>query len=469
MTVYYLGPEETFSHRTASRMAQPGETLTPCSTFREVFRRTAETPGNAAVVPFENTSQGPITEVMDLLAEHPSLIAVACTAIPVHQHLLTRDLTTPIRQILSKAEALAQCRTTLQQAYPGIPLVPVSSTAEAARRAQQDPSLAAVAGESTGKRYELALRRPDVQDVQGNTTRFFRLESRTHAARTAPLPPTHALLYASINDHPGSLMELLNPLRAMDLTFIQSRPIPGEKWKYAFFLELLIGASGCPLATILAKVQEVTREVRLLGSYTITSQPTVLDANNTTALSSLRAMIADIDASLIHAFAVRRKYHVNPMLYIHVEPITIAEIAHIFATGEAAEQSLALRRFYLTTVVPYLAEIEDNEEPRQAFHADTEAISALARRFRFATKVIARKRVELAPELRAAANTGDPAQVEHALLNQALEDRVLERARNGAVSEGFNETQVRNIVTLYHDYLLPISRLIQVHVILAQA
>ncbi len=468
MTVYYLGPEETFSHRTASRMAKPGEDLTPCPSFRDVFRRTMENPGSAAVVPFENTSQGPVTEVMDLLAEYPSLMAVSCTAVPVHQHLLSHDLTTPIRQILSKAEALAQCRSTLQQAYPGIPLVPVASTAEAARLAQCDPSLAAVAGESTGKRYGLALRRPDVQDIQGNTTRFFRLESRATASRTALLPPTHALLYISLEDRPGSLIELLEPLRALNLTFIQSRPIPGEKWKYAFFVELLIGTSGTPLATILAQLQRSTREVILLGSYTITTQPTVLDNTNTTALSSLRAMIADIDASLVHAFAVRRKYHVNPALYTHVDPISIPELAKAFATGEASIQTQALRRFYLTTVVPYLAELGDNKEPRQAFHADTDAISALVRRFRFATKVIARKRVELAPELRAAANTGDPEQVEHALLNEAVEERVLARARANAAAEHFNENQIENIVALYRDYLLPISRLIQVYVILAQ-
>ncbi len=469
MTVYYLGPEETFSHRAASRMATPGEDLTPCATFRDVFRRTVETPDSAAVVPFENTSQGPVTEVMDLLAETPSLTAVACTAVPVHQHLLSRDLTTPIRQILSKAEALAQCRETLQKSYPNVPLIPVASTAEAACLAQGDPTIAAVAGESTGKRYGLALRRPDVQDVQGNTTRFFRLESRAQTARKAILPPTHALLYVTIDDRPGSLIELLEPLRGIDLTFIQSRPISGEKWKYAFFLELLIGTSGCPLATILAKVQSVTQEVRLLGSYTITSQPTVLDANNTTALSSLRAMIADIDASLIHAFAVRRKYHVNPALYTHVDPISIPELARAFATGDATTQARSLRRFYLTTVVPYLAELEDTEEPRQAFHADTEAISALARRFRFATKVIARKRVELAPELRAAAATGDPIQVEQALLNESIEARVLARAKAGAEAKDFSVRQVRHIVALYRDYLLPISRLIQVYVILAQS
>ncbi len=468
MHLYYLGPEETFSHRAASRMAKPGEDLTPCASFREVFRRTAEEPGCAAVVPFENTTQGPVTEVMDLLAEFPTLIAVACNAIPVHQHLLSKDLTTPIQKILSKAEALAQCRNTLSDIYPHVPLVPVSSTAEAARLAAKDPTLAAVAGETTGQRYNLVVRRPDVQDTQGNTTRFFRLETRRYARETSPLPPTHALLYVTVDDQPSALFNLLEPLRNVNMTFIQSRPIPGEKWKYAFYLEILFGSSSTPLATLMGNVKEVTRETRILGSYTITSQPTIVNATNTTALSSLRAMIADIDVSLIQAFAARCAFKLNPMLYVHAEPISMANLAKAFATGDTTTQTRALRRFYLTTVIPYLAQSGEDPDPRQALHTDTNAIAALARRCRFSTRVIARKRVELAPELRAAAASGDPAKVEEALYNEAVEMQVLARARECAEQQNFTEQQVRHIVALYHDYLLPLSRLIQVYVILAQ-
>ncbi len=469
MNLYYLGPEETFSHRAASRMAKPGEDLVPCVSFRDVFRKTAGDPGSAAVVPFENTTQGPVTEVMDLLAAFPTLTAVACNAIPVHQHLLTRDLTTPVQKILSKAEALAQCRATLNDIYPGIPLIAVASTAEAARLASEDATLAAIAGETTGHRYGLVVRRPDVQDIQGNTTRFFRLESRGASRDSSLLPPTHALLYVMVNDRPSALLDVLAPLKEINLTFIQSRPIPGEKWKYAFYLELLVGGASTPFATVLSHLKSLTRETRLLGAYTITSQPTIVNETNTTALSSLRAMIADIDVSLIQAFAARCAFRLNPKLYVHAEPIPLSELAQAFAIGDVTMQTRALRRFYLTTVVPYLAHPGEDADPREALYTDTNAIAALARRFRFATKVIARKRVELAPELRAAAATGDPAQVEHALLNEAVEAKVLERAKCCAESHGFSERQTRHVVALYHDYLLPLSRLIQVYVILSQS
>lgn len=471
MNLYYLGPEETFSHRAATRMAQPGEVPTPCTSFREVFQRTAADPGSAAVVPFENTTQGPVTEVMDLLAQFPALEAVLCRAVPVHQHLLSRDLTTPLTKILSKAEALAQCRDTLNAAFPGIPLIPVSSTAEAARLAAADPTLAAIAGETTAQRYGLALRRTDVQDVQGNTTRFFRLETRASDSHghEALLPPTHALLYATLNDRPGALLSLLEPLRGIDMTFIQSRPILGEKWKYAFYLELFIGTAGVPLATILESLTPMTRDLRILGTYSITTQTSTPDNACSTTLSSLRAMIADIDSTLMKAFAARHAYHTNPELYTHAEPVTPDMVARAFASGDASTQARALRRFYVTCMLEQITSPGSDDNPREALHADTEVLSALDRRLRFATKVIARKRVELAPELRAAAASGNPAQVENALLNTAVEDQVLARVRDFALREGFDPAQADRAVAFYRDVLLPLSRLIQVHIILDQA
>lgn len=476
MNLYYLGPEETFSHRTATHMAQPNDVLVPCQDFQDIFNRLATEPGSAAIVPFENTTRGPVTEVMDLMAEHPHTYAMECCAVPVHQHLLTLDLTTPIQTILSKEEALAQCRATLHKLYPGIRLQSVSSTAEAARRAAEDPTIAAVAGESTAKRYGLVLRRFEIQDVKGNTTRFFRVESRSPNTRPSyvsncacgTLPPTHALFYVRIEDHPGSLLTLLEPLKGIDLTFIQSRPLPNRKWEYAFFLELLTGHVSTPLSTILATLQKVSCSTRLLGSYTIRTRQATPSVNNTTALSSLRAMIIDIDRQIIRAFTARQKHALNPSLYSHTEATNIHEVAQAIATENPKRQRL-LRRFYLNEILPELVEPGEDEDPRDTLHTDTEVLAALIRRCRFSSKVIARKQVELAPTIRAAAETCDPVKVEAALLNQEVENRVIENAANLYREEGADEEQIETMRKLYRDIIIPLSRLIQVYDILNNA
>ena len=177
-------------------------------------------------------------------------------------------------------------------------------------------------------------------------------------------------------------------------------------------------------------------------------------------------MIADIDSTLVRTLVARRQFRLNPGLYVHAAPIEPQALAKAFAAGDATEQTRALRRFYLTQIVPRLAPAGDDSEPRGALHADTEAIAALARRFRFATKVIARKRVELAPAIRAAAATGEAEAVEQALLNREVEEKVLARAHDFALREGLDETSAGELVALYRELLLPLSRLIQVYIIL---
>lgn len=476
MDLYYLGPQETFSHRTATYMARPGDELVPCRDFQDIFQHLAVNPGTAAIVPFENTSRGPVVEVMDLLVEYPHLMATECCTVPVHQHLLTRDLTTPIQKICSKEEALAQCRSTLRSLYPGIPLVAVSSTAEAARLAAEDSSIAAVAGASTAKRYGLVLRRFEIQDVKGNTTRFFRVESRQPRQRyplcstcpTGHLPPTHALLYAQIEDHPGSLISLLQPLKLFDLTFIQSRPLPNKKWEYGFYLEVLTGNTSIPLATIIAELEKITASIRLLGTYSIRTQHITPNENATTALSSLRAMIIDIDREIIRAMKARKNHRLNASLYAHNEAVTMDEIAQAIATENPKRERL-LRRFYLNDILPLIADPGEDDHPRDTLHDDANVLTALLRRCRFSSKVIARKRIELAPTLRVAVETQDPKQVEVALLNQEVENRVIANAAQLYEAEGATPTQVENMCRIYRDKIIPLSRLIQVYEILNNA
>ncbi len=474
MNLYYLGPEETFSHRTATHMAHPDDVLVSCLDFQDIFNRLAMDPGSAAIVPFENTTRGPVTEVMDLMAEHPHVYATECCTVPVHQHLLTHDLTTPITAILSKEEALAQCRSTLHKLFPGVRLVSVSSTAEAARQASKDPTIAAVAGESTAKRYGLVLRRFEIQDVKSNTTRFFRVESRVSMNRViysgsncacGVLPPTHALLYVRIEDRPGSLLKLLEPLKGIDLTFIQSRPLPNKKWEYGFFLELLTGNVATPLNAILTLIEKEVRSVRLLGSYNIRTRLISPSANNTTALSSLRAMIIDIDRQIIRSFIARQKHALNPSLYSHTEAVSMHKVAEAIATESPKRQRL-LRRFYLNEILPLLVEPGEDSDPRDTLYTDTDVLAALIRRCRFSSKVIARKQVELAPTIRAAVDTRDPLKVEAALLNQEVEDRVVENAANLYREEGANDEQVETMRTIYRTIIIPLSRLIQVYDIL---
>ena len=91
--VLYLGPEGTHSHEAALRHCGPQARLIPCLSHYEIFSRLAGARGNPrpiAIVPVENSTEGPVTQTLDQLANHPSVGILDSFSLPVPQHLMAR-------------------------------------------------------------------------------------------------------------------------------------------------------------------------------------------------------------------------------------------------------------------------------------------------------------------------------------------------------------------------------------------
>ncbi len=447
-TLYFLGPEGTFSHHAAQTMVQKGETLMACADFREVFRRAAEDPEGAAVVPFENSTRGTIAEVMELLAAESRLDIVSCSAIPIRHHLLTRDAATTITRIYSKAEALAQCRETLSQRYPGIPLLAASSTAEAARRACDDPTVGAVAGTLTAKRYRLQVREANLQDLSDNTTRFFRLERHGHRS---PLPTTHLLLHIAISDRPGTLLAMLEPMKHLDLTYIQSIPITGKHWKYAFFVELATKSDDNLMDTLPELLRPVTKSVRCLGAYPLLAEDALAPAPSL-SLAELRTLIAALDRRLVEKLC---EEHLDlPPLFTATEGIIRSPaVQALDKTAEAFAAVSKIRRHELEDAMAGM--LLPGDAPSEAFE------QLLEQRLCCSRCVIERKYKELGENFVAAMQTYDSDIIETALLNEAVETQVLARVTQKATEKGAPELYISALREWYRGYMLPLSRRIQ--------
>ena len=191
------------------------------------------------------------------------------------------------------------------------------------------------------------------------------------------------------------------------------------------------------------------------------------------ALFHLRDMIASLDVPLTDDLCARARLPRNDALYALPAAAGPApeELASAYAESTTlAGRVLLLRPFYVRTVLPALCAPGGGEADRNAcIAADTAGLNSLARRLALSIHVATRKREALPDALQAALRTGAPARVEAAITNLAVEAGVIARVEARARKGGADDETVRRLADLYAHVLIPLSRKIQVHGLLADA
>jgi chorismate mutase/prephenate dehydratase len=275
--VLYLGPEGTHSHEAALRRFGSKAKLIPCLSHYEVFARLCDrrtTPRPLAIVPVENSSEGPVSQTLDQLADHAEVTISDCFSLPVPQHLMARRGTrlADIHQVCSHPQVLGQCRGTLARLLPRAQLIAESSTAAAAQRAAQDPATAAIASDAAARIHHLAILRKNIQDSEVNVTRFFTVSAARSSSRPAgKMRERRSLIYLVIGNRPGALLHVLAPFDAseVNLTFIQSRPLSGRPWEYGFFIEAATDWKSPRAQAVWEMVLSLSESGRKIGTYPV--------------------------------------------------------------------------------------------------------------------------------------------------------------------------------------------------------
>lgn len=265
LRVAYLGPEGTYTQLAAEKHFGQFVEMRPLAAIDVVFRDVAAGASDFGVVPIENSAEGVITYTLDSLARS-TLQICGEVELAVHHHLLTRaPALAEIHKVLAHPQALAQCRRWLDENMSSVERVSVASNAEAARRAAEDGTLAAIAGSAAAELYALKILSNNIEDEPDNTTRFLILGKRTPAPSGAD---KSSLMFATPN-RPGALHQVLAAFEqhGINMTRIESRPSRQGKWAYSFFVDVDGHADTEPLATALRQVAAMTSIYRLLGSY----------------------------------------------------------------------------------------------------------------------------------------------------------------------------------------------------------
>jgi len=268
MKVAIQGEIGSNSHMAALKMSE-GETIEiiSCHASADVFEQLAGGSVDVAVLPIENSLHGSVFEHYDLLLEN-SVSVVGELLLHIRHNVIAAPEVKleDLRQVLSHPVALSQCRKWLRS-HPHIEAIASYDTAGSVKRlmAEGRRDMAGIAPLLAAEQYGAQVLVAGIEDHAENYTRFYRL-----ASEVLPYAPdaNKMSLAFSLEHKPGTLLEALEGLRraGVNLTKIESRPVPGRPWEYVFFLDLRF-TEGTPMDVTLDELRRHCVMVRELGRY----------------------------------------------------------------------------------------------------------------------------------------------------------------------------------------------------------
>ena len=274
MKVAYQGEAGAFSESAARRLLGAEITGVPCHSFELMFAAVGAGEADCCIAPIENSLAGSIHRNYDLLMDSALTIAGETSMRIVHNLIAPPDVAIDsIRRVYSHPVALAQC-TRFFTNHPHMEAMPVHDTAGGLRivmdRRRTDE--AAIASAAAAEIYGGRVLLESIEDNAQNFTRFFLMTPADRAAglvirETARRWKTSIVF--RVSNKPGALFRALGAFAIfeIDLTKIESRPIEGRPWEYAFYLDFAGKFDDANVARALDSLRHMAEMVRVLGSY----------------------------------------------------------------------------------------------------------------------------------------------------------------------------------------------------------
>lgn len=266
--VAYLGPEGTYTQEAALKHFGDSAVTVSMSAIDAVFREVASGAVHYGVVPVENSTEGVVAHTLDNFMDSSAKICGE-VVLRIHHHLLVSDVThvERITRIYSHSQSLGQCRKWLDEHYPNVERIAVSSNSEAARRIKGEWNSAAIAGEIAADLYGLSSYSRNIEDQPDNSTRFLIIGRDD----VGPSGDDKTSIVVSTKNQPGALHDLLAPFHVhnVDLTRVETRPSPSGTWSYVFFIDFSGHVSDDKVAAALGDIKDCVCEIKILGSYPV--------------------------------------------------------------------------------------------------------------------------------------------------------------------------------------------------------
>lgn len=268
MRVAYCGTEGAFAHIATGKLF-PTARKVAFGDFADAYRAVEDGKCDAAVLPLENSYNGEVGQVTDLMFSG-SLYVNAILELAVTQDLLVLPGTRmdDIKRVISHPQALGQCAEYIRQ--QGWEPVEYSNTALAAKFVAEngDPSIAAIASEEAAEIFGLKVKARNINASRSNTTRFAVFSGSEHLHRKAEMGE-HFILMFTVKNEAGALAKAIDVIgqHGFNMRCLRSRPMKELLWQYYFYVEAE-GAVHSPTGEdMMRELEEFCDRLKMVGTY----------------------------------------------------------------------------------------------------------------------------------------------------------------------------------------------------------
>lgn len=235
-------------------------------TFKDVMEAVQNGSADFGVLPIENTTTGGITDSYDLLLEYDNYL-VGEHVVKIEHALLgvPGAKIEDISKVYSHSQGLSQCKRFFEEHQDIRPAVS-GSTSESAKKVMEEgnPSLAAIASRRAADIYGLEILAECLNTEDVNSTRFIIITNRRQY-----LPKANKISVCFELPHEsGSLYKMLSHImyNNLNMTKIESRPIPGRSFEYRFFVDFEGKITDAAVRNTLNGIREEASRLKVLGN-----------------------------------------------------------------------------------------------------------------------------------------------------------------------------------------------------------
>lgn len=270
MKIAIQGIEGSFHDEAVQKLFPNNEIeLVKCDSFDAVTQSVKNTKADFGIIAIENTIAGSILPNYNLVeAGDFEIFDEVFLNIQMYLMSLESESIIDIFEVHSHPVALLQCKDYLRKFPPQFKVIEGKDTASEAKRIKENnlEGVAAIAGKQVAERYGLKILDSHIQDIKENQTRFVLIGKR--GATLSKKSPNKATIKFVLGSEVGTLSNALQILakHEINLTKIQSLPMLGTPWKYAFFVDVTFEYVQ-NFYVAMEALETAVKELKIVGTY----------------------------------------------------------------------------------------------------------------------------------------------------------------------------------------------------------